>query len=998
MDSLYYINDQFLVETAVVLNPLGLSALEQVFNSVSDLLSNFTSLTDYPQKLASVFGENFETLAAANTLSEAWKNSDFTIIPTIEIISDSDLNGANGAFSIQTNRIYLSESLINRANSSLIFNVILEEIGHKIDSVINDVDTAGDEGQLFSALVRGETLSTTELNAIKQENDHAIITIDGQAIAPDDYDNTPLTVTFADGEISKIVTIPVVDDPTLERSETLNLTLSNSTGGAILGTQQTATLTIIDRGITFQPGPEGKDTYVDSRPYTNAPATIPNPYNTVNWGSENRFLFGQNDGGQYNNTTGTLIEFDLSTLPSAGVSKVSLILTTLNPATSGVEPFSVTAHRITSAWDENTVTWNSSPNFDANPVSSTLVDDISGETFEWDITSLYLDWKNNGVNNYGLYLTSGPTSNGEGVGFVSSDNTDTPALRPKLQVALIDSYISFLSFSSATYSVNEDGTAITQVTINRTGGSDGVVNVTLTPSDGTAIAPDDYDNTPLTVIFADGETAKTVTIPIVNDSLIEGNETVNLTLSNPTGAAILDTQTTATFTIIDNDPTITINDLQVIEGQTSNAVLTVTLNSSSSQTVKVNYSTVSDTAIASSDYTSKTGTLTFNPGVTSQTITIPIVNNNISESNEQFFVNLSNPLNATMGDSQAVVTISDTLVASISTTLASGIENLTLTGTDNINGTGNSNGNLIIGNNGNNILNGSTGIDTLVGGLGNDTYTVDNLGDVVTETSSIATEIDTVNASVSYTLGANLENLTLTGSAAINGTGNAQNNILQGNSANNTLAGGNGNDTYRYLVSSNLGRDSITDSSGIDTLDFTGTTATVRVNLGITTTQTVVTGKLSLTLSANNAMENVIGGSGSDRLIGNSLNNSLAGGAGNDQLIGRGGNDSFVFSTGKAFATADVGIDTWTDFAGGDQIVLSKTTFTALTGDSLTQFAIVEDDSLVGDSAGVIVYSENSGSLYYNQNGAIAGLGTGAEFAFIANLASLTAADFTLIA
>jgi hypothetical protein len=194
--------------------------------------------------------------------------------------------------------------------------------------------------------------------------------------------------------------------------------------------------------ITFQPGPEGKDTYVDSRPYTNAPATIPNPYNIVNWGSEDRFLFGQNDGGLNNNRTGTLIEFDLSTLPSVGVSKVSLILTTLDPLVlSGVNPFVVSAHRITSAWDENTVTWNSwnsSSNFDSTSVASTTVDDIAGESFEWDITSLYLDWKNGVVPNFGLYLTSGPTSNGEGVAFVSSDNMNTPALRPILRVELTD--------------------------------------------------------------------------------------------------------------------------------------------------------------------------------------------------------------------------------------------------------------------------------------------------------------------------------------------------------------------------------------------------------------------------------------------------------------------------------------------------------------------------------------------------------------------------------
>ncbi|MCZ8068106.1 MAG: DNRLRE domain-containing protein [Microcystis sp.] len=196
-----------------------------------------------------------------------------------------------------------------------------------------------------------------------------------------------------------------------------------------------ATVPVSAAVITFQPGPEGKDTYVDSRPYSNVPGIIP-PYNTVNWGSEPRMLLGEADTGA--GYTDTLIQFDLSTLPSVGVNKVSLILTTLSDsAPSFVEPFLASAHRITSASDENTVTWDSRPSFAPTPVASTTVDDIAARSFEWDITSLYLDWKNGVVPNLGIYLT-GETIAGEGVAFVSSDNTATPALRPILRVETID--------------------------------------------------------------------------------------------------------------------------------------------------------------------------------------------------------------------------------------------------------------------------------------------------------------------------------------------------------------------------------------------------------------------------------------------------------------------------------------------------------------------------------------------------------------------------------
>jgi hypothetical protein len=110
-----------------------------------------------------------------------------------------------------------------------------------------------------------------------------------------------------------------------------------------------------------------------------------------------------------------------------------------------------------------------------------------------------------------------------------------------------------IQFSNPEFVVREDGTPVLAITVIRSGGTEGPASATINLSNGTAVSPDDFNNTPITVNFADGQTTQVITVPIVDDTLVEGEETVNLTLVNPSPGAVIGPQNTAVLTILDND-------------------------------------------------------------------------------------------------------------------------------------------------------------------------------------------------------------------------------------------------------------------------------------------------------------------------------------------------------------------------------------------------------------------------------------------------------------
>jgi VCBS repeat-containing protein len=271
-----------------------------------------------------------------------------------------------------------------------------------------------------------------------------------------------------------------------------------------------------------------------------------------------------------------------------------------------------------------------------------------------------------------------------------------------------------------------------------------------------------------------------------------------------------------------------------------------------------------------------------------------------------------------------------TITSSVTATLPANIDNLTLTGSADINGTGNTLNNVITGNSGNNVLDGGSGADTLVGGAGNDTYVVDNAGDVVVENPDEGT--DTVQSSVSYTLSGNVENLVLTGAGAINGTGNALDNVITGNNGNNILNGLAGNDTLvgnsgSDILDGGSGADNMQGGSGDDTyvVDDAGDVVTETINAGNDTVQSGISytladtlENLTLTGSANldgtgNALNNILIGNGGDNtLSAGAGNDTINGGLGADHMDGGLGDDTYVVDNVGDIVTeaAGSGIDT----------------------------------------------------------------------------------------
>ncbi|MEO8425286.1 MAG: Calx-beta domain-containing protein, partial [Actinomycetota bacterium] len=230
------------------------------------------------------------------------------------------------------------------------------------------------------------------------------------------------------------------------------------------------------------------------------------------------------------------------------------------------------------------------------------------------------------------------------------------------------------AFSIGDFTVTEgnlDATsALFDVTVSSS--SSTPMSVDFATVNGSASFASDFDPAGGTLVFAPGETSKQVAVQVTGDTLAESNEKFSVNLSNATGATIRDAIGLGTITDDDSggppaNPSFTIANVTVTEGNsgTVNAVFTPTLSGPSANTVTVNYATAPGSATAPADYTSTSGTLTFNPGETSLQVIVLVQGDTVGEANETFSVNLSGASNATIADSSGLGTITDNDTPSI---------------------------------------------------------------------------------------------------------------------------------------------------------------------------------------------------------------------------------------------------------------------------------------------------------------------------------------------
>jgi len=318
---------------------------------------------------------------------------------------------------------------------------------------------------------------------------------------------------------------------------------------------------------------------------------------------------------------------------------------------------------------------------------------------------------------------------------VWADNSNSTNDNPDGTLTRFDVYTASVSFAPPEISIDDVtqnegdvGTTAFTFTVTLNGASPDTVTVDFATADGTAtVADGDYQSNSGTLTFVPGDTSEPITVLVNGDTKFEPNEDFFVNLSNPVNGTIADGQGEGTIVNDDPVPAISIDDVAVDEGNfgTTPATFTVSLSNPSFQTITVDFATADGTATtADGDYLPAAGTVTFLPGDTSENLTVTVNGDTKVEPDEDFFVNLSNAVNATIADGQGEGTIvNDDLSPNVPCTITGTNKSDHLVGTPGAD--------VICGGNGNDIIEGLGGNDVLIGGNGRDRLLGDDGNDLL---------------------------------------------------------------------------------------------------------------------------------------------------------------------------------------------------------------------------------------------------------------------------
>ena len=590
-------------------------------------------------------------------------------------ILGNSLSGPNKQFAL--NLTSPQNATITRVQA---LGVIVNDNPQPLFSVSDVSTTNASAAAVFTVTLSQPSAQTITVN---------YTTMDGTAFAGTDYTATSGTLTFQPGVTSQVVSVPIIKGTIYGPSKTFTLNLSNATNAGFLDSQATATI----QDVTAEPSvtvgafsvtkPASGSVPAIATLQLSAPSGLPV---TVSYSTANGSAIA---GVDYTATTGTVTFAPGQTTQTVAIPVLG------NTTPKGNLQFVLNLTLATGA----TIATNQATGtiIDTNPAVGVSVDNPTAiQTTSGSIATFHVTLAQaSGETVMVSYNTANLTAIA-GTDYLPAQGTLTFApgqtvmtvqvsvlgatapANPKQFALLLTNPVNTtittnegvatilnevagpnITIANASVVKPHTGTVNAVFTVTLSEPSNQVVTVNYGTADSTAVANANYIPTTGQLTFAPGQTVQTITVPVLGNTTPGPNLQFFVNLSGSTNALVTQAQATGTILNQDTSPAISVDNVSVVTGPLGpiNAVFTVTLSQVGTLPVTVNYSTMDGTALAGTDYTAETGVLTFAPGVTALTITVPINSTALPGPSKQFTLNLSGATNGMISIPQATGTI-----------------------------------------------------------------------------------------------------------------------------------------------------------------------------------------------------------------------------------------------------------------------------------------------------------------------------------------------------